>query len=601
MYDSMDLLLITPPFLQLNTPYPAVPMLARHLRGRGFTVAQRDFSLETALAVFTPEVVKRAVATAKKKAKASQDESLAFFVEHGEEYLSTISQVVSFLQGANPELAWRIVRGDFLPEGPFFRDLDPNGEDSAEEFLGECFGFAGRTEQARYMASLYMDDLAAFIAASLDEEFSFGRYAEGLCVSLPTMEPLQERLKRKTFIDEIVENLTIAALQETSPKYVGISVPFPGTLLEAFRIAETVRRVSPQTKLILGGGFVNSEMREVEDTRIFDYFDYISFDDGCLKLEAILRGGVPSGLVRSIDSTELEPALLMPDYSGVDLDKYLSIMETPNPMGSMWTNGVWLKMQLAHGCYWHRCAFCDVSLDYIHCYRAAKASEIVDGMETLIRETGRRNFHFVDEAIPPALLRAMSEEILRRNLSVVWWGNIRFEKEFLKDGLAELMARAGCIAVTGGLECAQDRLLTLMNKGITVASAKAVLKGFAEAGIMVHAYLMYGFPTETETEVKSALNVVRECFAEGWLVSAFWHRFALTVHSPMMANPEKYGIQVPPQKTSAPRFCVNECHFVEPSAPDWDRIGRILSTAVYNYMRGLGTDLPVKEWFKAGR
>ena len=162
------------------------------------------------------------------------------------------------------------------------------------------------------------------------------------------------------------------------------------------------------------------------------------------------------------------------------------------------------------------------------------------------------------------------------------------------------MADAGCIAVTGGLECAHDRLLKLMNKGITLASARRACQAFADAHIMVHAYLMYAFPTETEKEALDALAFVRKCFADGLIQSAHWHRFALTAHSAIAQRPHDFGIDILPHKTTgAPRFALNEIDYREPNAPDWNRIGHALETAVYNYRLGLGLDLPPRAWLHA--
>jgi radical SAM superfamily enzyme YgiQ (UPF0313 family) len=303
---------------------------------------------------------------------------------------------------------------------------------------------------------------------------------------------------------------------------------------------------------------------------------------------------------QSLPHCDASPPMLVPDYDGLDLSKYLSIVEMPNPLHRIWTDGVWLKMQLAQGCYWHKCAFCDLALDYIGRYEPGKATDIVDAMERLMEKTGRRGFHFVDEAVAPALLRAVSEEILKRGLSPVWWGNIRFDKNFTPE-LTELMASAGCIAVTGGLECANDRLLKLMNKGITLATARAAFEAFTSAGIMVHAYLMYGFPTETRDEAIGALEFVRQCFADGILQSAFWHRFALTAHSGIARNPKQFGITIDKMKISGPRFALNEIAYHEEKAPDWEAIGQVLRTALYNYMLGRGLDMSARQWFKHGR
>ena len=614
----MDLLLVTPPLLQLNSPYPATPVLLKLLRGHGYEVAQRDMSLEFALKVFTPEMVKLAAEAAKRLARPS--DPLTFFMDSAEDYERTVLEVVAFLQGRRPELAWRIAARTYLPEGPFFNQLDEGDGDDAEGHLEAYFGLMGTQDRAKYLASLYMDDLASYFNEALDEQFSFGKYGESISMSLPTFAPMAAILERHdaTVLEKLLDTMTEALLTEAHPRFIGFSIPFPGTLYGAFRMARKTREISPETKIIFGGGYVNSELRNLEDKHVFDYVDYISYDEGLQPLLAILREElVPSAdadgcpqmghrrvLTKdgwmSLPHCDASPAMLVPDYDGLDLSKYLSIVEMMNPLHRIWTDGVWLKMQLAQGCYWHKCAFCDLALDYIGRYEPGKAADIVDAMEELMEKTGRRGFHFVDEAVAPALLRAVSEEILKRGLSPVWWGNIRFDRNFTPE-LAELMSSAGCIAVTGGLECANDRLLKLMNKGITLATARAAFEAFSAASIMVHAYLMYGFPTETRDEAAGALEFVRKCFADGVLQSAFWHRFALTAHSGIAREPEHFGITIDKMKISGPRFALNEISYHEDKAPDWDSIGRILKAALYNYMLGRGLDMPARQWFKHGK
>jgi hypothetical protein len=286
-----------------------------------------------------------------------------------------------------------------------------------------------------------------------------------------------------------------------------------------------------------------------------------------------------------------------PTYAGLPLDRYVSLFEMLNPMHRLWSDGRWNKLTLAHGCYWKKCTFCDVSLPYIGRYEAASADLIVDRIEQLVAETGDTGFHFVDEAAPPAMLRALSERLLARGVAITWWGNIRFEKTFT-PALCDLMARAGCIAVTGGLEVASNRLLALMQKGVTVEQVARVTRAFTDAGVMVHAYLMYGFPTETEQETVDALERVRQLFDEGCIQSAFWHRFAATVHSPIGLAPKKYGIRV--FKERAP-FARNELPFEDPTGTDHDLLGEGLRKALYNYMHGVGLDLDVRSWFSGAR
>jgi radical SAM superfamily enzyme YgiQ (UPF0313 family) len=222
----------------------------------------------------------------------------------------------------------------------------------------------------------------------------------------------------------------------------------------------------------------------------------------------------------------------IPTYDGLPLDRYVSLMEMLNPMHRLWSDGRWNKITLAHGCYWKKCSFCDVSLDYIGRYDPPRTDLIMQRIRALIEETGQTGFHLVDEAAPPSTMRSLAKRLIADKLSITWWGNIRFEKAFTPEH-CRLLAEAGCVAVSGGLEVASDRLLKLMQKGVTVEQVARVTRAFTDAGIMVHAYLMYGFPTETAQDTIDALDRVRQLFAAGCIQSAYWHRFAATAHSPI--------------------------------------------------------------------
>jgi radical SAM superfamily enzyme YgiQ (UPF0313 family) len=284
----------------------------------------------------------------------------------------------------------------------------------------------------------------------------------------------------------------------------------------------------------------------------------------------------------------------VPTWEGLPLDRYLSVLDMLNPMHRLWSDGRWNKLTVAHGCYWKKCSFCDVSLDYIGRYDCIAASTLMDRIETIIEETGQTGFHFVDEAAPPKALKALAEELERRNRTISWWGNIRFEKSFTPE-LCRQLADSGCIAVSGGLEVASDRLLKLMQKGVSVEQVARVTRAFSDAGILVHAYLMYGFPTQTVQDTVDALEYVRQLFAAGCIQSGFFHRFVCTVHSPVGKNPEQYGITLQPLPPVA--FARNDVGFNDPAGVDHDVLGMALNKALYNFMHGIGLDQDVRRWF----
>ena len=391
-----------------------------------------------------------------------------------------------------------------------------------------------------------------------------------------------------------------------------LTAPFPGNVYGAFRIARAIKAIAPGVQIALGGGYVNTELRELSEPRVFDFVDFVTLDDGeapLLALLAHLRDPAQpllrtfvrrAGAVAFVTSDAIKDVPFQdvgtPTYAGLPLDRYVSLFEMLNPMNRLWSDGRWNKLTIAHGCYWKQCTFCDVTLDYIARYERAPADLLVDRIEALIAETGQTGFHFVDEAAPPAALEALAERLIARNVTITWWGNVRFEKAFT-PALAQLLARSGCVAISGGLEVASDHLLELMKKGVTVEQVARVTRAFADAGVMVHAYLMYGFPTQTAQDTIDALERVRQLFAEGCLQSAFWHRFAATVHSPIGRAPKLFGITL----NRGPRvtFATNEVGFTDPTGTDHDALAPGLRRAVYNYMHGVGLDEDPRTWFDA--
>jgi hypothetical protein len=633
----MRVLLLTAPMVQLNTPYPATAYLTGFLRQHAaeldLEVRQADPALELFLALFSGEGLTRvrdalprwpvAARSRRARAAASISPSVASFVAQAPRYLETIDPVIRFLQGHDPDLAEEIAGRELLPEGPRFEALadallgdahgDGGGEDASHP-LAQAFGALGVADRAKHLASLYVDDIADVIRDGIDSRFELSRYAEKLATSASSFDSLQAALDAPpTLVDELLDGISAALLARHRPDLVGVTAPFPGNVYGAFRIARAIKALAPAVRLVLGGGYVNTELRDLREPRVFDHFDYVTLDDGerpLLSLIAHLQSPAarpPPPLFRTFvreggaivlksDAAQHDiPHRLTgtPTYVGLPLDRYVSLFEMLNPMHRLWSDGRWNKLTLAHGCYWKKCSFCDVSLDYIGRYEVAPADLLVDRIVALCQETGQTGFHFVDEAAPPATLRALAERLIERRVAISWWGNIRFEKAFT-PALAGLLARSGCIAVTGGLEVASNRLLELMDKGVTVEQVARVTRAFTDAGVMVHAYLMYGFPTETEQETIDALERVRQLFAQGCIQSAFWHRFAATAHSPIGLHPKRFGIRLLPEPST---FARNEIPFQDPTGTDHDFLGRGLRKALYNYMHGVGLDTDLRAWF----
>lgn len=597
----MSILLITPPLTQLNTPYPATAYLKGFLSRKGYQAEQADLGIMLINKLFTRQTLENIFRESESffEGKTTKNQRQIFVQK--QQYLQTIDAVMKFLRNEDPTLATRISNTNFLPQASRFKETAD---------FDWAFGRLGLTDKARHLSTLYLEDLTDFIHDTICPHFSLGRYAEHLCQRLPEFSPLEKAVEEKTnIVDELMLKILDETIKINQPKIIGFSIPFPGNLYGALKCGQFIKRYYPEINIIWGGGYINTELREINDPKVFNYTDFIVMDDGEVSLIPLIEkiyGNENSALIKTFLRNETGIVeyinegkyelkdYIYPDYSGLPLNSYISLIELTNPMHKLWSDGRWNKLTIAHGCYWAKCAFCDITLPYIADYKPANISKIINSIETIINQTGTTGFHFTDEAAPPNILRKLSEEIIHKGIVISWWTNIRFEKSYDKE-LCSLMSKAGCIAVSGGIEVASDRILKLIDKGVTISQAAITASNLQNEGIMVHAYLMYGFPSETLQETIDSLEIVRQMFNEDILESAFWHRYAMTIHSTSGINPEKFGVTKPEYLKSS--FANNEIEFHDLQQPDLDMLGAGLKRATYNFMHKLCLDWSINQWF----
>ena len=639
------ILLIQPPLTQLNTPYPAITHLTGFLRSKGIDAEQCDIGIELIDRLFTRENLAKIFAQAEEICGFGTEKHISKntrkILNNKYLYINKVEDVIAFLRGKKQSNATLFSRSDFWEGMPRLE---------ADEELEYDYGTAGNYDRAKYLCSLFIKNITDIIQI-VDPHFELIRYAEHLCTYIYKFDIIERELRKPhSIVTDLTLNILEEKIEKYKPEYIGFSVPFPGNLLQCIKCAEYIKSHHPQIKTIMGGGYVNTELRKMTDTGVFKYIDFITFDDGELPVLRIVTGGElirtataeaagntettettttastvmaktvegtanravgfenqnsKSGadsekktrvIFCNMDSKENIPfgELPAPTTAGLPMDKYLNFTDSTNPMHRLWSDGKWNKMMLAHGCYWAKCAFCDTTLDYIRRFERCDIGIIVDRMEAMIAETGENGFHFVDEAAPPALLKQLAEEIIKRKLTVSYWTNIRFDRTFTPE-LCRLLATSGCIAVSGGLEVASPRVLKLINKGVTIESATECISNLNSNNIMVHTYLMYGFPSQTVSELFDSLGRVRDLFANQLIQSAFWHRYAMTCHSSSGKNPESVNAEAVEQKDNP--FANNEIPFIDPLGINWEQWSEGLNLATYNYMRGTGYDVPLKQWF----
>ena len=371
---SPRILSVIPPMTQLNTPYPSTAYITGFLRSRGFNAAQEDLALALVLKLFSRDGLQQVRDVIHASSAAKRTPLVQAFDEQFERYAATITAAISFLQGRDATLAHRIGSRSFLPEGPRFASLDVYVDDDGGDPLAWAFGALGAQDRARHIATLYLNDIADVLRDAVDPRFEFVRYAESLAGSQASFEPLAQALAAPlNLVDTTLVALTLEAVKRHAPTLVLVSVPFPGSVYAAFRIAQAIKAHDPSIVMALGGGFVNTELRDLAEPRVFDYFDYVTLDAGERPLLALLdhlqgkrsqqrlvrtflRTSANSDAlsqVKYINMIEADVAFAevgTPTWDGLPLGRYLSLLDMLNPMHRLWSDGRWNKLTVAHGC-----------------------------------------------------------------------------------------------------------------------------------------------------------------------------------------------------------------------------------------------------------
>jgi len=650
----MRVFLVQPPFVQLNAPYPAVHYLASWLRQNSHEVEVEDHSIELYRLLFSRaglsclfDEVSRRFEAGEYPEGAAQE--IIRYLSYHRLYEDWIDSVVSWLSGADPAFSHRLASAVEFPRGARTEALlesrggRPGPEDApllASLILEDLGDLITQVVDAEFGTVQYGERL--------------GRSRDGFEGVRGALESswLMNELYRPWLRRRLSER------GGKIPDLVLVSLPFPGTLVAAIAFALEARTsFGPGAVLVFGGGYVSTELRGMRDPALFDYCDFLSFDAGYGSLASIMtvlgsdpglgkraealpasslvktmtrRGGriiscgFPEGdlaasewgcageggflprLIETPGSEILAVAARVersaireshPDYRDLDPSRYLRPLDSVNPMHRLWSEAPWLKYRLAQGCYWSRCVFCDTELDYVRGYMAADLEPLFKAMEAASRRTGLYGIHFVDEALPMARLLAFAEENRRRLAAgqPQWhfWGNVRFDASWDRERI-ELLAASGLVAVSGGIEVATDRGLEMTDKGFDLPSLVRTLVAFRRAGILVHAYLIYGFPGQDERDIIESADFVRGLFATGLVDSAFWHRFVLTRHSRMLSewkNGQRSYLRPIDRRGS---FAANDLEFEGELA--FDRFGEGLDAALGAWMEGDRLDRPAASW-----
>ena len=687
-----DVIIINPPMVQLNTPYPSGAYLGSFFKSQGCNTRWYDLNIDLFYSIFSSSGLKRLFELTEKKAlkmaeKAENqgDSSTGFNLRR---YISTkdlwinwidfITQTLCDGNTSTREKQHQFLYSPFVPRGNRMVNFLANLPD------------APHTDHVRFLCSYALADLADYITAVFDPQFSLIRYAEEVCFETPDLDKIIPQLDSpvmKEFYQPVLEKYFGVTLMEgeslplvlstasavssrrgeggeslplapacprqssatpssgerpaTPPEssqagrgqtwektLLCISVPFAGTFVPALVTARYFKQqLGDSVYVCIGGGYVNTELRNFTDKRLAQFVDAISFDRGygsyvelgkssvlshqssedfssesnkstviasegwqfsikgevqpIYKLRQFIKSGKSVKVIEPVwENAEIQKyedeitRSVIPDFSDIDFSRYPRVCDDKNPMHRLWSDGAWIKAFISHGCYWHKCAFCDTKLDYVCAYKPVDVKKLYEGLLHTAHTKGVYGIHFVDEALPPVLIKYFALENARHGNPLYYWGNIRFEKSFTKD-LAALLSYCGLGGVSAGIESATGTGLENINKGTDIGSIINACAAFKEAGILVHAYMIYGFWNDTPQTIIDSMETLRQFFAAGLLDSSFWHKFMLTKNSTLF----------------------DKLKDTWNGGPEFAKFGPGLDSAVQAWMHGEKLETKVQKWF----
>ena len=358
---------------------------------------------------------------------------------------------------------------------------------------------------------------------------------------------LLQAARQDYFFTDILREELLRYIDETDPLIIGISVVFDEQMPAALHCARLIKELSPHIHVTMGGPFIAVHMDGLDNPGIFHLVDSLVFDEGEIPLQRLheeIASGIPDlqrvpGLMylseeMIINKNATVPApdmetLPFADYGACNMDQY------PLPLEKMH-----LSVRLSRGCYWQRCSFCRVNLYFCKNFQQPSVDRNFAEIEHIVKNCGVRKFKFSDESSHPLVLEKLSRKIIESNLDIKWSFHTRIDKKLTRERVA-LYQKAGCIGFHVGIETFNNRLLNMLQKGITeelIGEVLAEIQGI----VPIYAYMIVGIPGESEEEANRSYAISQEYIKKRFIHRANYSLFQLVPGSDMWNNPARYRI-----------------------------------------------------------
>jgi len=229
---------------------------------------------------------------------------------------------------------------------------------------------------------------------------------------------------------------------------------------------------------------------------------------------------------------ECRMQLMAPDFSDINLKHY-----TWKPSHSN-KKIVVLPYMFINGCS-NKCIFCDSS-KFNGVYTTKNTTDIIKDLKKLSEQYSTKYFYFLNDTtnVSKKYILELCKKIIDKKLNILWTCCCRFNE--MDKNTLWYMKKAGCIVVIWGLETASERLLTYVEKGITVENALNILKESHSLGIWNGLELIPGLPTERDNDIDKTIKFINN--NKGYIDEIHITPFYLIKNSKLFCNAKKYGL-----------------------------------------------------------
>jgi radical SAM superfamily enzyme YgiQ (UPF0313 family) len=535
---SADVLLLYPPTSQVRSPHLAIPLLQAYLAEQGVGCDIRDLNLACFQYFISPSRLDLSVQRISRR--------LGLEAMHPQAY-----PMNARMEAEAALLRWEHSRGELEDSLALLsiRTGDLPSEDvvqAANRRIGDAFSLLS----------------AEFYPVRWEEEIFSGPFDTSRCEQVVDFA---SRDRGNPFAEFWQQQDLAAELDLSQRRLVGISICFLSQLVGGLTLARCIRSAAGAELPVVIGGPVAMYMRKNPKAlqSLFDSVSCVVYGEGELPLLDLHRAVSEQQSFAKLPVLDLHravseqqsfakvPGILFRDAGGtVQINPHgpaprLNSLPRPTfeqlPLQSYLCNHLELPIFSERGCYYGKCAFCCVDLSPDRRFDSRRASLMVEDLAYYKGSLNATHFLFITTALPAAKARNIADHLCDQQIRIQWGTNIRYEDRFT-DKILQRMADSGCLVLNVGLESGSDRIISLMDKGFTIAQAESFHARARKANIRMGLYIMLGFPGETgEDRLETARVLTR--LGVG-LDDLSIGQFVLHEFAPMFQNPEAHGLRI---------------------------------------------------------